>query len=170
MNAWLHRAGTASRPRRLLSAVCLAVACASSFAAGNGGLVVSATVVSNNNCKFSSGTSPALNFPAIDPSSTSAAVATTATSFKCGGGSATVSYAVSAGDGLWSSAPGARRMRHGTVATEFLPYSVSMSPSSGLAAKNTVVTVTVTGTVAPAAFQGVLAGTYSDTVALTVTP
>ena len=170
MNDWSHRAPTGGRTRRLLLAAWLAVACAPSFAAGNGGLVVSAAVLSNNNCRFSTGTNPALNFPAIDPSSTTAAVATTTTSFKCGGSSSTVSYAIKAGDGLYSSAPGARQMRHGTVVTEFLAYSVSMSPSSGVAAKNAVVTVTITGTVAPSAFQGAIAGTYTDTVALTVTP
>jgi len=65
---------------------------------------------------------------------------------------------------------GARRMQHASLAAEFLPYDLAVSPSTGSIAKNAQQTITITGTVKPTGFQNAAAGGYSDTVAITLTP
>lgn len=138
-------------------------------AAGNGSMTVSAVVVSKNNCKFSSGTM-ALNFGNVDPASTVDATASASTGFTCNGSAPTVTFFISAGDGLYSTGPGVRRMQHATVATEFMAYSLGLSPSSATVPKGSAQTLTVTGTIRPFEFQNVRAGTYQDTVVITLTP
>jgi len=137
-------------------------------AAGSGTLSVTATVLSKSNCKFTSGTAT-LAFGSIDPSSTSSATASATFIFKCGGSAAIATWTVTAGDGLYSSGPGARRMRHATDTSEFIAYSLDL-PASGTVPKNVDYTLTVNGTIAPADFQNAIAGAYSDTVAIDVTP
>jgi spore coat protein U-like protein len=156
------------RPRLLTAALaaCLALPCA----ADNASITVSATVLSKNNCKFTSNGALAINIPLIDPSGSATASGSVATSFKCGGASSSVSYSVTASDGSHSTGPGLRRLRHLTTTTEFLDYTLAITPSSGLAAKNAVVDVQVTASIAAAAYQNARAGSYSDTVVLTVAP
>ena len=61
-------------------------------------------------------------------------------------------------------------MRHATIATEFMAYSLSLSPAAATIVKNTTQNITVSGTVVPADFQNAAAGAYSDTVVLTLDP
>jgi len=148
-----------------------AAACTGAFAAEIGAVSVSAVVVSKNNCKFSA-KSWSINVTndgtAIDPSLATTATGSFQATFSCNGASATVSYVLSANDGLQPSG-GMRRMRHATLA-EYLPYSLSISPASGSAPKASNVNVTVTASVVQADFQNAAAGTYSDTVVMTVAP
>lgn len=78
-------------------------------------------------------------------------------------------YLIVSDDGLYSSGANAPRMRHGVNVAQFMPYSITL-PQSGTVPKNTNQTLTVTGTVLVADFQNALAGAYSDTVILTITP
>lgn len=132
-------------------------------------LDVTATVLSKNVCKF---TTPALNVPfgIIDPRLTTNATITVTTSFKCTGSAATAAYVITADDGLWSTGTNARRMRHATVTTEFMPYALTVSPMTGTAPRNVDQVLTITGTVLPVDYQNRLSGAYSDTVVLTLTP
>jgi spore coat protein U-like protein len=132
-------------------------------------LTVTATVLSKNSCKMGNA-ALALGFLAIDPSSTSNASASTTTTFTCKGSDVTAVFAVAANDGLYASAAGLRRMRHGTDLTQFLSYSLAITPSSGTATKNVAQTITITGTVTPGQFADAIAGPYSDTVSITVAP
>jgi spore coat protein U-like protein len=136
--------------------------------AGAQTLSISAVVLSRNSCTFR-GTLPALQFVGIDPASASAATASTGWTLRCTGSSAIATWASTADAGLHSPAPGVRRMRHGTVATEFIEYSLTV-PASGTAAKNVDTPYTIGGSIAPGAFQNALPGTYSDTVRVTLTP
>jgi len=147
------------------------VACAATVALGaeNRDLGVSAVVPSASNCKFNNG-AVALDFGTIDPASGSNATATATKTFKCGGSAANATFSISAGDGLHSSGPGARRMQHTTDATEFMAYSLSLSPTSATVPKNVDQTLTITGTIQPFEFQNVRAGTYQDTVVISITP
>ena len=138
-------------------------------AAGTGSLAVSAVVPSKNVCKFSAG-SMALNFGTVNPASTVDSTATVTTGFSCNGSAPLATFFISAGDGLYSTGPGSRRMRHATIATEFMAYSLVLSPSSATVPKGSVQTLTVTGTIQPFQFQNVPAGTYQDTVVITLTP
>jgi len=161
-----RRPALASRVRSLLAVLALA-AVLPAQAAGSGTLVVGATVLSKNNCKFSIAAAT-LSF-AIDPSSTSAATASADFVFSCNGSSPVATWSVTGDDGLHSTGVGARRMQHATTTSEYLAYSLNL-PASGSVPKNTDHTLTVTGTIAPAAFQNAIAGSYSDTVTLTLTP
>ncbi|WP_167772831.1 spore coat protein U domain-containing protein [Ramlibacter humi] len=162
-----HAANARAQVLAAAAAACLALPCA---AADNASITVSATVLSKSNCRFSSNATLAINLGAIDPSGSTTASGNVGTSFKCGGSAPTASYTVTADDGLYSPGAGLRRLRHATVTTEFMDYSLAISPSAGLANKNQVVNVTVTADVAPAAYGGARSGNYSDTVVLTVSP
>jgi len=140
------------------------------LAADTGTMAVSAVVLSKSNCKFSGTGVVTLNFGAIDPSSTSSAVATASRVFSCKGSAPNATFLITAGDGLHSGAPGVRRMQHATTPTEYLQYSLALTPTSATVPKNVDQTLTITGTIAPSAFGAAMAGSYSDTVAITLTP
>jgi hypothetical protein len=143
--------------------------CAASSALASGGhsLTVSAAVLSKSNCRFSGGVSTISL--AIDPASGTAAAASTIVSVLCSGSAAIANWSMSSNSGLYGSSPSALCMRHGSDATQFLPYSLSF-PASGSVAKNVRQDVTVTATVLPANFQNASPGAYSDSVVLSLLP
>jgi spore coat protein U-like protein len=156
--------------RRLNMAVAVTLLSWVAAPAWSQSLTVMATVVSKSNCKFDINTL-ALDFSSISSGSTVDATAQTPGRITCNGGqSANVSLAFTIGDGTFPSGAGARRMRHATVPTEYLPYSVSIVPSSAIIPKNSSLDFTVHGRITPAQFQNVLAGSYADLVVITVTP
>ncbi|HEX9391916.1 MAG TPA: spore coat protein U domain-containing protein [Usitatibacteraceae bacterium] len=136
-------------------------------AADTAAMGVSATVLSKSNCKFPNG-SIALAFGAIDPSSSSSAIASTSTTFTCGGTAATATFLITQNGGLNNA--GGNRLQHATVPSAFLPYLLTMTPTTGAVAKSTAQTVTITGTIAPADFKQAVAGNYADIVILTIAP
>jgi len=137
--------------------------------AGSASLAVSAVVPSKSNCKFNAGAT-VLPFGTIDPSSVSNATATMTRTFQCNGAAPLAIFSISAGDGLHASGPGARRMQHTTIPTEFMAYALTLSPASATVPKGTDQTLTVTGTIQPFEFQNVRAGAYQDTVVITLAP
>lgn len=156
--------------RGLLAAVLLVGSGWSAHAGTSSGVLgVTATVLSKNVCKF---VTPNVNVPfgTIDPSLSTNATVTVSTTFKCTGSAPTAAYMITVNDGLWSTGVNARRMRHATITTEFMPYALSISPLTGTVAKNVNETLTITGTVLPADYQNRSSGAYSDTVVLTLTP
>ena len=155
--------------RGLLAALLLGSGLAAQAAQATATLGVTATVVSKNVCKFATNNLD-VPFGTIDPSLATNKTVTVTTTFKCAGSSPTATFAITVNDGLFSTGTNARRMRHATIATEFMPYDLTVSPLSGSVTKNVNQTVTVTGTVLPADYQNRSAGGYSDTVVLTLTP
>ena len=109
-------------------------------------------------------------FGTIDPSSAVNATATVTVSFLCLGSGPGTTYLLSAGNGSYAAGAGLRRMRHASVGTEFLPYSLSITPASANIPRFAVQNVTITGTVAPVDFRNAMAGGFSDTVVLTLDP
>lgn len=150
-------------------AISLALMAGGAQAADNGSVSVSAVIASKSNCRFNSG-AMTLPFGNVNPASVVDATATATTTFVCNGSATNATFSISAGNGLYSTGPGARRMRHATVPTEFMGYSLSLSPTSATVPKGEVQTLTVTGTIQPSQFQNVLAGSYQDTVVITLTP
>lgn len=126
-----------------------------------------ATVISKSNCKFST-TTAALAFGTLDPGNPVDVTRTATLTVRCGGSAANATYLITDDDGLHQS--GAERMQHALTSTEFLPYSFSYAPASATILKNADQTITVTGTVTGANYQNALAGSYSDTVTLTLAP
>lgn len=167
----MRRIPTASQPglRWLLLLVGSLTFGVPAQAAGSSPMTVSAVVLSKSNCKFSGG-AMTLDFGTLNPASSSNATASATIGFTCNGSAPMATFAISAGNGLHSSGPGARRLRHTTAATEFIAYSISLTPTSATVPKGVAQTLTVAGTIAPGAFQNATVGTYSDTVVITLTP
>jgi hypothetical protein len=132
-------------------------------------LAVSAVVLSRSTCRFQSGPAT-INFGTIDPTSASPVSASTTMRFWCIGYRGPTTYAVVPDDGLYSPGAGLRRMRNTTSSSDYLAYSLSVSPSSGTLPWLAAQTITVTGTVAPADFQNARFGAYSDTVQVSLYP
>jgi len=135
-----------------------------SHAAASNTLTVSATVAGT--CKFSSATST-LNFGALDPSVGSNVNASGTTQFWCTKGVST--DAVAGDNGAhWS---GSSRQMHDNVSGDNIPYSLSLTkdgnPNNGPASPRTL---TISGTVLGTDYTGVSAGSYADTVTLTINP
>lgn len=132
-------------------------------------LTVGATVISKNICKFKSGAA-ILNFGALDPGNTTDIMRTATMQFVCNGSAPLATFAVATDDGLYETGPGANRMRNSTVTTEYLPYSLALSPASGTISKGVEQTLTVTGTVTSSNYRDAYVGSYADTVIISLTP
>ena len=130
---------------------------------------VGATVLSNNNCRFRGASSVALAFGSIDPSSTLNATRSAVLTIRCGGASPVVSYALTHDSGLYETGVNLNRMKHATLNT-YLPYTLTLTPSSGTVSKNVDQIITVSGTVTPANFQNAEMGAYADSVVITLSP
>lgn len=138
-------------------------------AADTHALAVGAVVLSKNRCMFTNKGPSTLAFGAIDPSAIVDQTASVTTTFRCTGASPVATFQVSMDGGLFETAPGAPRMRHASDTTRFLPYTLDV-PRIGSAPRNVVQSLTVTGTLRPAAFENAPAGTYADAVTLTLAP
>lgn len=161
----------AQRPiRRLLAATGVAAGLLALpvHAVNTGSLTLSATVLSRNVCRFNS-TATALNFGVIDPTSTAPVTATLSLVYRCNGSDAVATWTVSSDDGLNETGAGQPRMQHTTTPGNFLAYSLGF-PGAGSAPRNVNQAMTVTGTVFPASFSTAIAGSYSDTLVLSILP
>lgn len=149
--------------------VCLLVIASGAATAAANTVAVSASVLSKNQCKFNSA-SATLAFGAIDPSGSAAATQSTTISFKCVGSALSATFSISHDSGLYETAVNANRMRHATVTTEYLRYSLTLNPVTATVPRNTDQTITITGTVAAPDYQNAYVGSYADTVVLTLIP
>jgi spore coat protein U-like protein len=138
-------------------------------AAASGGVTVTGTVLSKNHCKFSAG-SVALAFGSVDPSSASPAAASATITVTCIGSDPLASFSVTRDNGLYSPGAGVIRMRHATMLTQFLPYTLSVSPTSATIPKGGSQAITISGAIAPSDASNAYVGSYADTVVLTVVP
>lgn len=140
-----------------------------SHAANSNGLFVSATVLSKSNCKFNSATAT-LNFGSLNPASTGNATASTSITFVCRGSAALATYNITQNYGLYNTGPNANRMRNTTVLTQYLPYTVGLSPFTATVPKNATQTLTISGTILATDYQNAYLGNYSDTIILSLNP
>jgi spore coat protein U-like protein len=159
---------TAVRALLVAAAALATLVALRAHAANSGTLTLSAVVLSKNVCKFNS-TATALNFGTIDPTSTSPVTVSLSLSYRCNGSDVVATWSVGSDDGLHETGPGQPRMQHTTSPAFYLPYSLSF-PAAGNAPRNVNQTMTVTGTIAPASFATAIAGSYSDTLVLSILP
>jgi len=142
------------------------------FAADTANLSVTATIISPGNCRFAAGTT--LNFGNLDPANPVDVNASTTVTIRCTrpGFPQPVTYLISDDDGLYETGLNANRMRHTTILTQFLPYTMSIVPASATIPRNTNTTITINGTVLGASYQGstVAPGAYRDTVVISIIP
>lgn len=139
------------------------------LAAGSGNIAVSATVLSKNQCKFNTAAAT-LNFGNLDPSNPIDVTASATFVFKCVGSDDPATFAMIDDDGLYETGLDANRMRHATIGAAYLPYTLSLNPTSGTAPRNVNQNLTVTGTVTGANYQTAFAGSYTDTVVISINP
>lgn len=138
-------------------------------ASGTNTLTVTAAVLSKNKCKFNTANAT-LNFGALDPGNSTDVSKSTSVQFVCNGSAPIAAFAFTTNNGLYSTGPGAYRMRHATVTTAYLPYTLSLTPTTGTAPKGVNQTLTIDGTVSALNYQPALAGNYADTVVITLNP
>lgn len=141
----------------------------SGFSSGFSSVSVSAVVLSKNVCRFNSN-NVTLSFGTISGDVSSDVTATATVTFRCGGSSPLASYIITDDDGLYESGPGQKRMRNQTIITEFLPYTMNYTPKMGTIPRNTNTTLTITATISSADIGNAIAGTYTDTVILSIVP
>ena len=130
---------------------------------------VAAVVLSKSNCKFNSATA-ALNFGNLDPANPVDRTVSTTVTFVCHGSEPSATFLITDDDGLYKTAPNANRMRHTTVTTEYLPYSLTLNPTTGTVPKNVDQTLTISGTAKSTDYQDAYMGNFSDTVIISINP
>lgn len=145
-----------------------AVFCTTQAAAQTLGMA--AVILSKNNCQFNNPASATLAFGNLNPVNPVDVTVNATLSFVCRGSAPVAAFLMSDDDGLHETGPNANRMRHATNPVAFLPYSISLSPQSGNAAKNVNQTLTVSGTVLGSDYQTALLGSYADTVTILIQP
>lgn len=133
------------------------------FAADTGTVNINATVVGT--CKFT--TSTANINVSLDPSVGGTVNGNGSLVFWC---TKDASYTVSDDDGQYESGTDANRVFNST-ANEYIPYTFSYNPTSGTGAGPTSpITLNVSASFAQADYQNASAGSYTDTVTITVNP
>ncbi len=146
--------------KALILALVLVVGAGYAHSATTTGTVnVTATVVGT--CKFTTGTTT-LDFGNLTSGDVTA---NTTLEFWCTMGTG---YTVTDDDGLYETAPDANRMFDG--GTNYIPYSFNYTPTNGTGGGvGSPITLNITGTVLESDYTAVPAGTYNDTVTITVT-
>lgn len=152
----------------------LALATASVLSAANAiastthTVAVSATVTGT--CRFNAASGATLAFGTIDPTGAVPVTASGTATYRCNNGT---SPTVTTDDGLSETGANAPRMRAGATAN-YLPYTftiAALAAGTGLGnAPANDKTLTINGSVAVADFQAAAAGTFNDTITLTIAP
>lgn len=151
---------------------CAALAAAlpeASVAAGGHALLVSATVLSKNTCRFQTTGPTALPFGTINPGATAPITVGLTLQYRCNGSDPVAAWSLASDDGLYETGAGQPRMRHTTVLTSFLPYTLTF-PAAGTVPRNTVTNMSISATLTPADFANARVGAYADTLVLSITP
>ena len=132
---------------------------------------VSATIPSWGYCWFQSA-SATLPFGNLDPTHPTTVSAQANLSFRCIG-YPTVTFYISHDSGLHGSNPNALRLQNSASSTSYIPYTLALNPTSATISSaiiSPVQTLTVTGSIAGADYRTAPAGTYADTVVMTIVP
>ena len=135
------------------------------MAADTNTLTVQASVVGT--CKFVAPKTSTLDFGALDPSVGTDVNKNTTTQFWCTKGVTT--DAVIAGNG--QNFLGGKRGMKDNTSSDVIPYTLSVAKDGNLnAGPASPRTLTISGGVLGADYTGKTAGSYSDTVVLTINP
>ncbi|MGD9000156.1 MAG: spore coat protein U domain-containing protein, partial [Granulosicoccaceae bacterium] len=115
-------------------------------------------------CKFNSGGS--VDFGSLDPSvGTDVSGTVTQPEFWCTNGA---SYSITDDNGVNNTGP-TYRMKHASLA-EYIPYTFSYTSSGTGSGPTSPVSMDIAADVLGSDYTGASAGSYSDTVTLTITP
>ncbi len=132
--------------------------------AGNSTTVnVSANVMGT--CKFSSGSTPELNFGDLDPASNSDVTKNTTVQFWCTRGVTTESFTANYG----KHGVGSQRNMKLTTGADLIPYTLTLTPDGSTnQGPGSPRTLTISGTILNTDYISKAAGSYSDTVTLEI--
>ena len=117
-------------------------------------------------CKFKSGAADTLAFPALDPSVGTNVNASQNVLYWCTKG--VTGATVAMGNGL-NFAGGKRQMKD-TVSGDVIPYTLTVAQSGTPGGPTVDLTAAITGQVLGTDYTAKSAGSYSDTVVLTLNP
>lgn len=147
----------------ILTVLFVMVVSLNAFAADSGTVNINATVVGT--CKFTTNTAN-INV-SLDPSTGGTVVGSNSLAFWC---TKNASYTVSDDDGLYETGPNANRVFNSS-ANEYIPYSFTYTPTSGTGnGPQNPITLSVSASFAQTDYQNASAGTYTDTVTISVNP
>lgn len=132
-------------------------------------ITVQAVILSKSICKFKT-KGAVVDFGGLDPVAAPDVTRQATLTFVCNGSADPATYLITDDDGQNASGPNGKRMLHSTSPGTFLPYSLTYEPASATVPKGEQQTLTVTGTVLGNDYRTALAGTYTDTVTLTIEP
>lgn len=149
----------------LTAAVAVFAMASVALAADSNTLTVQASVTGT--CKFVAPKTATLNFGALDPSVATDVNGSTTTNFWCTKGVTTDN--ITSGQGLYFA--GGKNQMKDTVSGDVIPYTLALTKdgnaNAGPAAPRTL---TIAGTVLAADYTSKSAGSYADTVVISITP
>lgn len=155
--------------RAMLIALLMIGVSTSIHAASQIPLTLSVTLLSKSQCKFNTA-SATLAFGNLDPGNPIDVTTTATLGFRCIGSAPVATYVISDDDGLNELGIDGNRMQNLADPAAYLPYTLSLSPTSGSVPKKTDQTLTFTGTVTGSSYSGAVPGSYSDTMVVTLLP
>lgn len=153
----------------LLSLLLLAFSGSGPVLAASVNFTASAVVLSKNQCRFLSNNAT-LDFGTLDPLNPADVSASTTVDFRCQGSAPIASYAINDDDGQHETGVNANRMQHAANVSQYIPYSLNMSPLSGNAPKNVPQPLTIDGTINGADYAMAETGAYTDLVVISILP
>jgi spore coat protein U-like protein len=130
-------------------------------------LLAASATASAQSCAFRGGAPAGITFASLDPSNATVVTASTNVDIRCTG--AGVPPPSSWGfSGLYGANPNLR-LKHATL-TDYIAYSVGNPPLLVSSSGPNNQTYRVTATILPASYLNAYAGTYSDSLTITVSP
>jgi len=146
------------------------------YAAGSSTVNVSATILSNNSCRFTTNVAN-LNFGLLDPANPVDITVNASINFDCNGKDKQVTFIILDDDGLYDGGIiNGNKMKNTNAAllpAQYIPYAFSYNPTSKTLPKASFKTpqpLTITGTILGVNYENVYEGIYTDTVVLTINP
>lgn len=151
--------------RLAVVAAAAVLSCSLAMAADSQNITVSATV--SGNCKLTS--FPNMSFGALDPSSAANGSGSATISYKCTKGTSPATFTVGG-----SASPYSGTLTGALASPDTIAYSITWTApttaGTGFGAGSTATDVVLTGSILNADYVNVKADTYSQTVAVAITP
>lgn len=148
----------------------LAFPASRAWSADSNTINVRAVVLSSSNCRFTPPKLANIDFGIVDPLNPVNLTVSASLIIRCSGSAPNATFFITDDDGLYETGPNAGRMRHATDLTQYMSYSLSLTPDTATIPRNTNQTITITATLNGAAYQNAIAGVYTDTVTVNIIP
>jgi spore coat protein U-like protein len=131
---------------------------------------VRATILSSSNCKFRPPKSATVDFGILDPIGGGDVTVLSSLTIRCQGNDPLATFFITDDDGQYDTGPNANRMQHTVDPTQYIPYTLTLSPDTATIPKGVDQIIDITADLLGVDYQGAIAGIYTDTVTVTVNP